>query len=394
MKKSKIVKIVGALVSVIAIGNVVYFSFFKKEAQDLEYTTEKVTEGNIQASISVDGAIIFDTWNLEFLNSGIVKKINVQLGDKVEKDQVLAILDASAENNRIAQSTAELNTSIANKDRMSVDGVDYKIKKKVYSASKDKLDAEDDLYDEYVDQYGKDSTQALSQRIKKKSAEADVEISKKQLEQVTVSYDNAQYQINKSQSAYYQTLQVYDNYKITAPVDSALVAQINGTEGSVILNNNNNATEPFIVLVDTDSFWFEAYVEDVEALKIVPDMKAYINLEAYPNKEFEGRAIFVSPVAEVDSNDLATYKVIIAVDKVEEQLLSDMFGSANLVSKEVRDVLTISSAAVTNKQGKQFVIVKTDGGFEEKEVKIGFTNGKKVEVISGLKVGEVVVIMK
>jgi len=394
MKKSKIVKIVGGLALVAAIGGVVYFSFFKKEVQDLEYTTEKVTKGNIQSSISVDGAIIFDTWNLEFLNSGIVEKINVQLGDKIKKDQVLAILDASAENNRIAQSTAELNTSIANKDRMSVDGVDYKIKKKSYSAAKDRLDAEDDLYDEYVDQYGKDSTQALSQRIKKKSAEADVEISKKQLEQVEVSYDNAQYQVSKSQSAYYQALQVYDNYEITAPVDSALVAQINGTEGSVILNNNNNTTEPFIVLVDPDSFWFEAYVEDVEALKIVPDMKAYINLEAYPNKEIEGRVIFVSPVAEVDSNDLATYKVIIAVDKVEEQLLSDMFGSANLVSKEVRDVLTMSSAAVTNKQGKQFVIIKTADGFEEKEVKTGFTNGKTVEVVSGLQVGETIVIMK
>ncbi|XLQ20726.1 MAG: efflux RND transporter periplasmic adaptor subunit [Candidatus Moraniibacteriota bacterium] len=395
MKKAKVIKIVGIIVtiSLIAYG-IIYFGFLKKDVPELEYTTEKVIKGNIQSSISVDGTIVFDTWNLEFLNSGIVQTIDVELGDEVKKDQVIAVLDASAESNRIAQSTADLNASVANRDRMSEDGVDYELQKKKYSASKDKADTEDDLYDEYVDQYGKESTQALSQKIKKESAEDDVKITKKQLEQVEVSYDNAQYQVDKSSSAYQQSLQAYDDYEITAPVSGAIIAQINGTEGSVILNNNNSTTEPFIVMVDPDSFWFETYVEDVEALKITPDMKAYITLDAYPNEEFEGRAIFVSPVAELDSNDLATYKVIIAVDDIEEQLLSDMFGSAELVSEEVRDVLMISSAAVTNKNGKKIVIIKTSNGFEEKEVNTGFTNGKKVEITSGLKLGEEIVIIK
>ncbi|MEN8252519.1 MAG: HlyD family efflux transporter periplasmic adaptor subunit, partial [Patescibacteria group bacterium] len=222
----------------------------------------------------------------------------------------------------------------------------------------------------------------------------DVKKTKNEKEQVKVSYDNAQYQIDKSNAAYYQTLQVYDDYEITAPVNDAVVAQINGSEGSVILNSNNSAADPFIVLVDPDSFWFEAYVEDVEALKITQDMKSYITLDAYPNKEMEGRVVFVSPVAELDSNDLATYKVIITVDEVEEELLSDMFGSVNLVSEEVKDVLNISSDAVINKGGKQFVIVKTENGFEEKEIKTGFSNGQKVEITSGLQSGDEVVIVK
>jgi len=395
MKKAKVIKIVGTVVVVglVAYG-ILYFGFLKKDASELEFTTEKVLKGNIQSSISVDGTIVFDTWNLEFLNSGIVQTVDVELGDEVEKDQVIAVLDASAESNRIAQSTADLNASIANRDRISEDGIDYELQEERYDAAKDKEDAEDDLYDEYVDLYGKDSTQALSQKVKKEAAEDDVEIAKKQLEQVEVSHDNAQYQVDKSSAAYRQSLQVYDDYEITAPVNGAIIAQINGTEGSVILNNNNSGTEPFIVMVDPDSFWFETYVEDVEALKITPNMKAYITLDAYPNEEFEGHAIFVSPVAELDSNDLATYKVIIAVDDIEEPLLSDMFGSAELVSEEVRDVLMISSSAVTNKNGKKVVIIKTANGFEEKEVQTGFTNGKKVEITSGLQVGEEIVIIK
>ncbi len=396
MKKAKVIKIVGIIVTVgLVTYGIIYFGFLKKETPELEFTTEKVVKGDIQSSISVDGTIVFDTWNLEFLNSGIVQTIDVELGDEVTKNQVIAVLDASAESNRIAQSTADLNASVANRDRISEDGVDYELQEERYDAAKDKEDTEDDLYDEYVDQHGKDSTQALSQKIKKESAEADVEIAKKQLEQVEVSYDNAQYQVDKSSAAYQQSLQVYDDYEITAPVDGAVVAQINGTEGSVIFNSSNSgSSEPFIVMVDPDSFWFETYVEDVEALRITPDMKAYITLDAYPNKEFEGHAIFVSPVAELDSNDLATYKVIIAVEDVEEPLLSDMFGSAELVSEEVRDVLMISNTAVTNKNGKKIVIVKTSNGFEEKEISTGFTNGKKVEITAGLKLGEEIVIIK
>ncbi len=380
----------------IVIGVVSYFLFFtsSNKSDDLKYETIAVTRGDIQTALSVDGKIIFDTWNLEFLNSGVVKSVNVKLGDKVEKDQILAVLDAANETDRVAQSQAELNSSVATRDNLSTEGIDYKIKKKVYSATKDKLDDEEDLYDEYVDEYGKSSTQARAQKVKVTSAESDVKIAKKQLEQVEVSYENAKYQVEKSRAAYRQSLQAYDDYEITAPVGGAMVAQINGSEGSVILNNNNNTTEPFIVLVDPESYWFEAYVEDVEALKITQDMKAYITLDAYPDDELEGHVIFVSPVAELDNNDLATYKVLIAINDTNKVLLDDMFGGVNLVSEEVSDVLKIPNEAVTNKNGVQYVIIETENGFEEKKIQIEFTNGKEVEVVSGINEGDKIVVIK
>ena len=242
MKNNRSIKIIGIVVLISVIVYSIYVLIFAKNNDEgLQYETRKITKGEIQASFSVDGKIIFDTWNLEFLNSGVVKNIAISLGDEVKKGDILAILDASSENDKVAQSKADLDASIAAKERLSEYGVDYKIKKKAYSAAKDKLDAEEDLYDENVDQYGKNSTQALSQKIKVKSAEADVETTKKQLEQVEISYKNSQYQINKSSAVYKQTLQAYDDYKIIAPVDNAIVAQINGTEGSVIINSNNTS---------------------------------------------------------------------------------------------------------------------------------------------------------
>ncbi|MCD6149172.1 efflux RND transporter periplasmic adaptor subunit [bacterium] len=388
-------KLIILAVVIVSLAGIIYFGFTKKDgSSELEYETEKVIQGDIQVAISVDGKILFDTWNLEFLNSGTVEDILVDLGDTVKKNQVLAKSDASLEDNKIIQSKAELDSSILSAERLSEEGVDYKIKKKAYSAAKDKLEAENDLYDEYVNSDGKNSTQALSQKIKVKSAEASVENAKKQLEQAEESYQNAKYQLSKSQASYNSAKNAYDNYEIISPVDNAIVAQINGTIGSVVGGDKTSSTEPFVVLVDPDSFWFEAYVEDMEALKIESDMKACIELEAYADQKFEGRVIFVSPVAEIDSNDLASYKVIVSINDTDLKFLSDMAGSIDFVSSEVKDVLMISSEAVRNKNGKQTVIVKKEGNFEEREVEIGFTNRKKVEIKSGLELGEEIIIAK
>ncbi len=388
--KKKIFYTLGILIFIIGI----YFIFFKKDtSSELEYDTEKVVKGDIQTAISVDGSIIFDTWKMEFLNPGTVNNIYVKLGDKVNKNKVLASSDSSSEDNRVAQSRADLESSVLNSERLSKEGVDYKIKKDTYKAAKEKKDNEDDLYDKYVELYGKDSSQALSQKIKKDSAEADIKNSKKQLEQIEESYQNSKYQLEKSQSSYAASQEAYDKYEITSPVDNVIVAQINGTIGSVV-GGDKVSGDSFIVLVDPESFWFESYVEDMEALQIEPEMKTYIELDAYPEQKFEGQVIFVSPVAELDANDLASYKVIISINESDKKFLSDMSGTADLVSGEVKDVLVISSEAVRSKDGKKIVIVKTENGLENREVTTGFTNLKKVEIKSGLKVGEEVIIVK
>lgn len=387
-------KIIFVLMTIIFVG-IIYTIFFKKDnEEELIFETEKVVKGDIQVGISVDGKIVFDTWNMEFLNSGTVENIYVKLGDVVTKNQMLASSDSSTEDNKVAQSKAELDISNLNVNKLSEEGADYKIKKETYKATKEKEDNEDDLYDKYVELYGKDAPQTLAQKIKEDSAEADVKNAKKQLDQVEVSYQSAKYQLEKSQASYAASREAYDKYKITSPVDNVLVAQINGTVGSVVGSDKTSGSDPFIVLVDPESFWFESYVEDIEALKIESEMKAYIEIDAYPDQQFEGKVIFVSPVAEIDSNDLASYKVIVSIDETEVKFLSDMAGSVELVSKEVKDVFMVSNEAVRDNNGRKIIVVKSENGFEEREVTVGFTDSKKVEIKSGLQIGEEVVIVK
>ena len=390
--------IISAIVVIVAVGSwQLWKNNAEKKINDPQYTTEKVMRGDVAVSFSVDGRIVYEKWELNFLNSGIVDNINVKLGDVVKKGQVLASIDIEKINSQVLQAKSELGASGVDLSRVSKNGVDWEMKKRAYDDAKDRLNREEDLYDEYVEIGGKNSAQSLAQKVKVSSAEADVNNAKYQIVQIEESYKKAEYELAKSSSAYSVALSGANDSRILSPKSGAIVDAINGNTGDIVQNNNSSSDNStgFMTLINQDNLWFEASVEDTDALKIQKDMQAYISLDAYPNKKFEARVNFVSLIPEVDANGIPSYKVIIIlVNKDDTKLLSDMSGSVELVSKEAKNVLMISNDAVKNVQGKQKVVVKKGDVFSEREIQTGFTNGKKVEIRSGLEQGEEVVITK
>ena len=85
-------------------------------------------------------------------------------------------------------------------------------------------------------------------------------------------------------------------------------------------------------------------------------------------------------------------EVTVLVDENEAELLEGMGASATIISKEKKEVLTLSNKAITLKDNKQMVKVKNaDGKIEEREITTGFSDGRVSEVLSGLEAGDVVV---
>jgi multidrug efflux pump subunit AcrA (membrane-fusion protein) len=68
-----------------------------------------------------------------------------------------------------------------------------------------------------------------------------------------------------------------------------------------------------------------------------------------------------------------------------------MAGEVEIISKEVLNVVKIPNTTVKRESGKSMVYLKTDSGTEKREVELGFTNGKEVEVKSGLENGQVLI---
>ena len=73
-------------------------------------------------------------------------------------------------------------------------------------------------------------------------------------------------------------------------------------------------------------------------------------------------------------------------------ILPGSFVEVYLLSNEIPDVISIPQSALTEEQGLYFVYVRMDAEcYRKQEVKLGTTNGKRVEILSGLKSGDIVV---
>jgi len=89
-------KAVIILISIGFLGSSVFFIIINKKEKKI-YSTEKIKRASLIETVSETGTIkSSDETNLSFLNSGKIAKVNVNIGDKVKKGDVLAELDYSS----------------------------------------------------------------------------------------------------------------------------------------------------------------------------------------------------------------------------------------------------------------------------------------------------------
>jgi membrane fusion protein (multidrug efflux system) len=109
---------------------------------------------------------------------------------------------------------------------------------------------------------------------------------------------------------------------------------------------------------------------------------------AFPDRQFSGK------VVSIDSRVDPTSRSVIAraeLPNPERLLKPGMFLTVRLQEKRA-PALMISEQALVPEQGRQYVYVVADGRAQKREITIGRRSPGKVEVIAGLKPGEIVVV--
>jgi Cu(I)/Ag(I) efflux system membrane fusion protein len=116
---------------------------------------------------------------------------------------------------------------------------------------------------------------------------------------------------------------------------------------------------------------------------------ALVNVDAYPDKEFEGRIAFVYPTL-----NSATRTVQIRLELVNPKglLKPAMFANVQIAVGKGGKVLTVPTTAVIDSGMRQIVLVQlAQGRFEPRIVKLGSRSENFVEVLEGIAGGEQVV---
>ena len=201
--------------------------------------------------------------------------------------------------------------------------------------------------------------------------ESDLASARSQLTNAAIAVDKAKYNMEQA--------------TLTSPIDG-VIAMLNYKAGDIILSDS---AKTMATIINNDTLFIEANIEEADVSKLKVGAKAEVTFDAIDGVNLTGEISFISLTSETSANGIVTYLVrVILVNSGATQIREGMTAAIEFVTSEALDVLTVPVAAVHNIGGKPSV-EKKDGTIVN--VTTNFTDGKKVEIVSGLEVGDVVV---
>ncbi len=142
-------------------------------------------------------------------------------------------------------------------------------------------------------------------------------------------------------------------------------------------------------IADTSSVWVQADVFEQDIAAVNVGQKAKIKINAYPGEVFEGRIAYVYPTLKAETR---TVPVRIELANPKGKLKPAMFAEVEIPVAGAASVVTVPNSAVIDSGSKQVVIVQlAEGRFEPRVVKLGARGREFVQVLDGVKEGEMVV---
>jgi Cu(I)/Ag(I) efflux system membrane fusion protein len=152
-------------------------------------------------------------------------------------------------------------------------------------------------------------------------------------------------------------------------------------------NRLTPADTPFEI-TDLGRLWAIADVYEPELPRLKVGMPADLTLGAFPGKTFTGRVAFIDP--QVDPKTRTT-KARVELANPAGMLKPEMYGEM-VIRSQARKGLVVPIDAVLDSGARKVVFVALgDGRFEPREVQTGSSLGEAIEILSGVKAGEVVV---
>jgi Cu(I)/Ag(I) efflux system membrane fusion protein len=141
-------------------------------------------------------------------------------------------------------------------------------------------------------------------------------------------------------------------------------------------------------IADLSSLWVLADVYESELRFVREGMTATLKLHAFPDRELEGRVVFLDPFLNAQTR---TVKARLAFPNPDGELRPEMFGEVVLHGTPHRGLRIPSDAIIDSGIDKLVFVAVREGRFEPRKIEIGQSDGAHTEVVSGLLQGERVV---
>ncbi len=122
---------------------------------------------------------------------------------------------------------------------------------------------------------------------------------------------------------------------------------------------------------------------DVTAVRDIDTID--ISLQALKERTVTGKVHFLSSSPETVAR---LFRLELAIDNTDGEILPGMFIRADVVKKTVPDAIVIPFYSVISRNNEQYVFIEKDGVVQKKNVKLGIMEGWLVQVTEGLAAGD------
>ena len=300
MKRKRLI-IVGIIIIAVALLVFALKPFEKKKAAT-SFETVKVEKGNISNTVKATGTIeALKSVNVGTQVSGILLHVYVDFNDNVKQGQILAKLDETPLLTSLDQSQSALNQAQAQ--------LNYQ------EATYNRLKV---LYDKKL-------------------------ISQSDYDQAVYNYENAKGSLSNAKSALARAKVNLDYATITSPI-AGVVLNRAVEEGQTVAASFSTPTL-FTIVNDLTQMQVQTSVDEADIGKVNKGQRVEFTVDAYPDMKFGGTVSEVR-LQPVTTNNVVTYVVILSAPNPDKKLMPGMTASSTIYVEERQGVLTLSGKAV------------------------------------------------
>ncbi len=187
-----------------------------------------------------------------------------------------------------------------------------------------------------------------------------------------------------------ETLKYWEGlYKATpliAPLDGMIIAKT--------IQSGQTVTQQDAVLVMSDKLIVKAQVDETDISSVRLGQKAELTLDAYSQQKILAHVDHIAFEAKT-VNNVTVYEVDVLAEEIPAFMRSGMTANVIFFVEDKSQVLTLPLEAISRFKNKNFVWQTNKNDAEkplQKEIELGLSDGKKIEIVSGLQEGETVIL--
>ena len=291
--------------------------------------------------------------------TGYIDKRNVDIGDRVKAGDLLAQLAVPELDDQISQAEATLDQ---------------------LKSTWDQTEANRKLAE---------STWSRDESLVKKGwftpQQGDVDVRNLKAQEAAVAA--AQHNVTAQEKLVKQLRQNRAYASVLAPFDG-VITQRNVDVGNLVQGNATSGTFMFeIMQQDTIRVW--VYVPQDSAFGVAPGIDAIVRVPELPDREFPGT---VTRIADALQSGTRTLLTEIDIPNPDEALTPGIYCTVELhIPRKTPSLSVPADAIIFNRNGMQVAIV-SDGKAEFRKVRVKRDLGTRVEVDSGIKAGDQVIL--